>query len=571
MKNKMTPSFILVGLCLFLAAQASLIAQNHIWAKSMGSQEYDSGRAIANDGSGNVYTTGFFGGTTDFDPGAGTYNLTATSFNERDIFISKLDAAGNFLWAKQISSSKEIHSLGIVVDGTGNVYTTGWFIGNVDFDPNAGIYNLSSSNIHMVIDDIFVSKLDAAGNFVWAKNIGSKFNNRGFNIALDNSGNVYITGGGGKISPLEDVTDIFVVKLDAKGSLLWTKKMDGSDSAYGSGITVDGSGNVYLTGSFSGTVDFDPNMGNNDLTSLGETDIFLSKLDAAGNVIWVKRMGGGDHDSANSIAIDGAGNVYLTGNFRGIADFDPNGGASILTSVGLANIFISKLDGSGNLVWAKGMSGINYGYASDITVDGSGNVYTTGIFSGIVDFDPNLGNYDLTSAGQSDIFISKLDAAGNLVWARSMGGFGYDYADGIGIDGSGNVYTTGSFSGTVDFDPNAGTANLTSVRLNDIFISKLSAVISKSKDINESLKIKTFPNPFDLVLNIELPHDNILKGEVLINIYDINGKQVMNKKGIALTKGNIYSLPTPDLAPGSYLIRVQVGNNVAQNMIIKHE
>jgi len=144
-----------------------------------------------------------------------------------------------------------------------------------------------------------------------------------------------------------------------------------------------------------------------------------------------------------------------------------------LTSVGVGDIFVSKLDSSGNFVWAKNMGGLIYDYGYGIAVDSSDNVYTTGLFGETADFDPGTGTADLTSAGGDDIFVSKLDSSGNFVWAKRMGGTDYDRGYGVAVDSSGNVYTTGDFLGTADFDPGAGTANLTSAGLADIFVSKL--------------------------------------------------------------------------------------------------
>ncbi|PHX82007.1 MAG: hypothetical protein CK539_06890, partial [Flavobacteriales bacterium] len=187
---------------------------------------------------------------------------------------------------------------------------------------------------------------------------------------------------------------------------------------------------------------------------------------------WAKAMGGSSSDFSICIALDGSGNVYTTGYFGGLADFDPGAGVANLTSAGSTDIFISKLDASGNFVWANAMGGIGDDGGYSIALDGSGNVYTTGLFRGTADFDPGAGLANLTSSGTYDIFISKLDASGNFVWAKAMGGTGSESVGGsIALDGSGNVYTAGYFLGTVDFDPGAGLANLTSSGIYDIFIS----------------------------------------------------------------------------------------------------
>ncbi|MBK9256192.1 MAG: SBBP repeat-containing protein [Saprospiraceae bacterium] len=465
-------------LLLLVAGIPKSLAQDFLWAKSMGGTSSDIGIGIAVDGSGNVYTAGSFQGTADFDPGAGTANLTSAGF--QDIFVSKLDANGNFLWAKSMGGTSSDIGIGIAVDGSGNVYTTGYFNGTIDFDPGAGMVNLSSAGN----GDIFVSKLDANGNFLWAKSMGGTGEDIGRGIAVDGSGNVYTTGnfagtvdfdpGAGTANLISAGSrDIFVSKLDANGNFLWAKSMGGTGDDYAIAIAMDGSGNVYTTGNFAGTVDFDPGAGTANLISAGSRDIFVSKLDANGNFLWAKSMGGTAEDNGSGIVVDGSGNVYTMGNFQGTADFDPGAGTANLISAGSRDIFVLKLDANGNFLWAKSMGGTDIDNCYGIALDGSGNVYTTGYFQGTADFDPGAGTANLTSAGGEDIFVSKLDANGNFLWAKSIGGTATDIGVSIAVDGSGNVHTTGYFGGTVDFDPGAGTANLTSAGGEDIFVSKL--------------------------------------------------------------------------------------------------
>ena len=238
----------------------------------------------------------------------------------------------------------------------------------------------------------------------------------------------------------------------------WAKAYGGTFFDYGNSITVDNSGNVYTTGSFVGTADFDPGAGTFNLTSAGGTDVFIQKLDASGNLLWAKAFGGTSTDQSNSITVDASGNVYATGNFKGTVDFDPGAGTFNLTSAGsYDDFFVQKLDASGNFLWAKAFGGTSTDQSNSITVDASGNVYTTGSFGYTVDFDPGAGTFNLTSAGGADVFIQKLDASGNFIWAKAFGGTSTDQSNSITVDASGNVYTTGGFGNTVDFDPGAGT------------------------------------------------------------------------------------------------------------------
>jgi hypothetical protein len=517
---------------IFLLGTGISFAQSTlIWAKAIGGTETDQGSSIAVDASGNVYTTGSYEGTVDFDPGAGTFNLTAAV--NGGIFVSKLDAAGNFVWAKAMGGTGIEVGYSITIDASGNILTTGNFNGTADFDPGAGTFNLTSA---AASNDIFISKLDATGNFVWAKAMGGANTDIGRSIATDAWGYVYTTGmfvntvdfdpGAGTFNLTSaGIADIFVSKLDAAGNFVWAKAMGGTGFDIGYSIALDASGNVYTTGKFESTADFDPGVGTFNLTSAGVEDIFISKLDAAGNFVWAKSMGGTSYDHGYSIALDASGNVYTTGIFGDTIDFDPGVGTFNLTAAGQLDIFISKLDAAGNFVWVKAMGGANTDIGRSITVDASGNVYTTGEFGGTVDFDPGAGTFNLNS-GDGRIFISKLDAAGNFVWANAIGGINMANCYSIALDASGNVYTTGHFGGTADFDPGAGIFNLTAVGGSgtDIFVHKMGDVILEIVENDFATDITIYPNPSTGIF--QLTFDNMQTSNGELEIYNALGGKV---------------------------------------------
>jgi Ig-like domain CHU_C associated/Beta-propeller repeat len=449
------------------------------WAKRIGGSGFDAARSlVVDDVSGNIYTTGSFQGTVDFDPGAGTFNLTSAGNN--DVFILKLDASGNFLWAKNIGGASDENGSYIDLDASGNLYVVGSFGSIVDFDPNGGVVNLTSAGS----DDAYVLKLDASGTFLWAKSVGGTGAENATSVSIDAFGNVCVIGDfavtgdfdpGSGVANLTSVgsNDAFILKLDASGNYMWAKRF--GDIGYDSGrsITTDASGNVYATGAFQGIADFDPGAGTFNLTSAGNNDIFVLKLDASGNYVWAKNMGGTSYDSGASILTDGSGNVYTIGDLQGTGDFDPGAGTANLTAIS-NDVFLSKLDASGNYVWAKSWGGSALDYGISITMDLANNLYATGYFFGTVDFDPGAGSSNLVSYGGYDAYISKLDPSGNFVWAKQLGGTANDYGFSIKVDASSDsIYTAGFFNNTADFDPGISTFNLTSVSAADAFVHKM--------------------------------------------------------------------------------------------------
>ncbi|MFZ5799347.1 MAG: hypothetical protein ACOY3O_13140 [Thermodesulfobacteriota bacterium] len=452
-----------------------------LWAKGFGQAFNDEGYDIHVDADGNVYTTGYFRGTVDFDPGPGTVELSSAS-NSLDVFICKLDSNGGLVWARSIGGPSSDEGWGIVTDALGNVYTTGYFVGTVDFDPGAGSAPRTSEGS----SDIFISKLDGNGNFVGAWTMGGTADDYGYGILVDGGGNIYSTGyfkntvdfdpdpAIGATYPLTSagIEDIFLSKLDNSGNFVWANKIGGASADVGLGISLYSTGSVYLTGWFQGTVDF----GAEQLTSAGGSrDIYVSKLDSSGNFIWSRAMGGISEDIGQAVSVDTLGNVYSTGWFIGTADFDPGAGTANLESASpsASDIFVSKLDGDGTFVWARAMGGTAADVGYGISVDSFGNVFATGGFNGTADFDPGAGTFNLVSAGAEDIFISKLTASGHLVWAGAMGGPSADYGYDLAASADGAVHAIGSFQGTADFDPGAGTLNLTSAGFEDIFVCKL--------------------------------------------------------------------------------------------------
>ena len=553
----------------------SLNAQDLAWAVQFPGTKADDGRSVAVDPSGNVYTAGTFMGTVDFDPGPASHTLTTLNSSTADVFICKLDPSGNFLWAVKLGGEADDGVYGIAVDDLGNVYSTGYFQGTADFDPGSGYYPLHATGSGYYSDS-FISKLDASGNFVWAKQLGGTNTDEGRSISLDASGNIYTTGtfyetadfdpGPGSYNLTSiGLTDIYISKLDASGNFIWAKQIGGTTWDNSHSIRIDGAGNIYTAGFFTHTVDFDPGPGIYNLVTGSNESVFISKLDASGNFAWAKQLDGTFQNKDVGLALDENGNTYTTASFFDSTDFDPGAGTHYLTSAGADDAFICKLNASGNFVWAKKLGGDFYDESSAITLDASGNVYTTGFFYGMADFDPGPGTYNLTPAALLDIFISKLDTAGNFVWARQLGGAGFEYTNSIALDPSGNVYTTGRFEGTADFDPGAAIYNLVSAGDYDIFVHKMSQNVTAIPPVI-SPDITVSPNPTTGKFMVTIP--SLKEGEFTMKLISQSGLVVAEGNYYQSSKAGNYAMNIASLPSGIYTLLIQLNNTVIARKVV---
>jgi chitodextrinase len=390
---------------------------------------------VAVDGSGNAVVTGEFTGTVGFGGGS------LTSAGDVDIFVVKYSSAGVYAWSKRFGGTGTDRGYGVAVDSTGNVLVTGYFSGTVDF---GGGPLTSAGNA-----DIFVAKFTSAGAHVWSKRFGSTGHDFGYGIAVDRNSDLVVTGffgwfggptvdfGGGALTSAGD-TDVFLVKLSATGTHLWSKRMGGTGGDRGLGIAIDQSGNVAVTGTFTATASF----GGASLTSRGLRDIFIAEYSSSGAHLWSKGFGDVSDDSGNSIAMDASGNVIATGNFYGTVDF----GGGPLDDVGAGNMFLAKFTPTGAHIWSKRF-GQGNNTALGVATDPTGNILLTGSIVSDTDFG---GGY-LSGNGSWDIFVAKLSASGAHLWSRRFGPLWDDHGNAVTTDSNGNIIVTGDFYESVDF------------------------------------------------------------------------------------------------------------------------
>jgi hypothetical protein len=445
------------------------------WAVSTGNTGDDISRDIAVDSLGNVYSCGNFQGTVDFDPGPGISSLSATGSNA--FFIQKLDANGGFLWAVHVDAPNGIS--GLTVDQDQNVIATGNYSGTADFDPGIGTTVLSAT-----ATDIFILKLNSNGILIWAKSVGGSSSEHGSAIVTDQIGSIYLTGSfqsssmdfdpGIGVYNLSSAGsgDCFILSLDVNGNFVYAKAFGGTDHDVAYDIALDEGIAIYVTGTYTGTADFDPSIAVLSRTSNGGNDAFVISLDLLGNINWVNTFGGIGGELSRSIATDLDGNIYTAGSFNDLIDFDENGSGYNVTSNGSYDAFLLKLDLNGGFTWVNtfGSSGTDMGHA--VSIDSVKNVYYSGRFSGIVDFDPSASILDLTSTAlNSSPFIVKTDSINNFSWALTFNTDNQIYEANIALhDG---IYFSAGFMDNLDADPNIPVANLVSNGVRDICMVKL--------------------------------------------------------------------------------------------------
>ncbi len=482
---------------LFLLTYLMCNAQSETleWAlKFGGDSEFlaveEDARQVVTDTDGNVYVTGSYSGTVDFDPGDGVENLNSPNdpVFQRGTFILKLSSDGELIWAKQITGNDLVRGWEIALDDAGNVYIGGTFEGTADFDPGPGVYNLTTDPVYATM--LFVVKLTNSGEFIWGRHYASGGTKLFFDMDIDPSGNVLLAGGFSGTTDFDPGPGIvlrtsmgaaifsfdgFLLKLDSSGDFIWVQVFAGPNESSVRSVTVDDSGNLYCAGTFNGSVDLDPGDGLLEFTA-DFTDCYMVKLDPSGNLIWGKTITGTGVESASSIKMDGNGDLLLAGHHSGTSDFDPGENEYNLISAGSFDVFVAKFTGNGDLIWAKGMGGTSVEQNAHLAIGSMDEVIVTGIFRGLADFDPGNETFTLqsTSIDQYDGFVSKLDTDGNFLIAYGVTGPRQNLSHGIATDEAGSIYTVGSFEARASFGKQDEPYELISSGISDSYILKMS-------------------------------------------------------------------------------------------------
>jgi hypothetical protein len=394
---------------------------NPLWAYSIGGQRTDEVLGVATDPLGNVYACGHFRDTVDFNPGAGVFNLISTlnplGFFQEDGFVVKYDSAGNFRWAVQIPGPRVQQCTTVVADAMGNVYVAGDFTDTLDLDPGAPVVQRVAAS---TATDMFLIKLDSSGNYVWGFTLGAGYAERAATLCIDPNGDILLGGTFGQTVDFDpgsgtstlnagNSEDGFIAKYSPSGNLIWVINM--ASNPGGSGVEkliTDPAGTIYVTGLFSMTCNFNMQNPGDTLVSKGIYDAFIGKYSSTGQYIWVKGYGGTADDRFHVTALSGYDKLFTTGRLADTIDFDPGPGISNLISLGSGDAYLLELDSAGNFVSVGQMGGTGNDYGRGIVVDAASRVVSGGFFMGTGDFNPGAGQYNMTSAGSQDMYLTIL-------------------------------------------------------------------------------------------------------------------------------------------------------------------
>jgi hypothetical protein len=369
---------------------------------------------------------------------AGSYFVVVTNgFGGVTSSIATLTVLTNsqpppFQWVNSVAGLADDVAESVKVDAAGNAYVAGFFSAPISFG------NTNLSPVGFI--DAFVAKYDPRGVCVWARRPGGR------SLALDPAGNVLVSGEyfgtvafGPTVATSAGGADIFLLKYDNAGTLLWSRQFGGTQDDNGSRVATDAAGNIYVAGDFRLSVAF----GTNTLTSAGGSDFYLLKFDPSGALLWARQAGGAGNESNARVAVDAAGNALVTGAFQGTATF----GTNTLASLGGNDVFIAKFDPAGNVLWARRAGGSGDDLGNELTVGPAGSVFVAGEFTGVAGF----GTTNLNGLGGTDAFVAQYDAAGALVRLWHVGSAGEDRARGVGVDAAGNLHVHGEFTGTLTY------------------------------------------------------------------------------------------------------------------------
>lgn len=444
------------------------------WGLNLGNQDNQYLYSIDSDSKGDFYVCGAFEGTVDFDPGLDTFELV--SKGKTDLFVAKYSANGDFRWGFSMGNSNFDSGSKLHVDAFDNVYYFGRN-SNYDFDPTTATGKASSSN------GGFVTKYDSAGNYLWAlstggsevagfstDDIGNLYLTGDFTGKSDfdpSTSTYYLTG--------NSTDDVYLSKLDSTGKFVWAKGFGGSSFDRGYRIGVDEDYGVYVGGTFEGRIDFDPSSKQHIVTSYyNGKDAYVAKFDSTGSFKWVYNVPDRWGSFLDGLAVDDSNNVFISGDYGGYCDFDPSAAFDSSSSYNIVgDAYLIKLDSSGDYKWALRSKNSDRSRGFNIETDAFGNCYQFAEFRGNIDIKPGVKGFQLKADGRDDMYVLKVNPAGVPIWVGHLTSTSYQGGIALGLDKDRNLFVGGYFYGTIDLDPDpAQSANFKSAGGADMYIVK---------------------------------------------------------------------------------------------------
>ena len=511
-----------------------LKGQSFDWAIMAGGEGTNQAYAITTDNAGNSYVTGWFSESAHFG------DIVLSSEGGKDVFLARYNNNGEVIWAKKAWGPASNTAAGICLDDNGFSIITGWFAGSIHFDDIV----LESQGSF----DMFVAKFDGEGNVIWAKSAGGEGDDYGNRLTTNPEGDILVSGsfrytahfGEEMTLTSEGNRDIFIANYQNNGDFQWVKKAGGKGEDRAYGIVSNNDGAIYFTGVFNGMAFFDEE----EVMSNSFLSTYIAKMDAGGNMLWVRKGTGDANDYARGfgIGIDSEGYIYNNGTFSGSLHF---GDETVEASGGQFDFdtYLVKYNHEGTLEWLRRSGGYGTDQGREMFTDAQGNSFVTGFFSNAADF----GGHMLESIGKSDVFIAKYNWAGEVQWAKRAGGEYLDYGYGISSGNPENnlLYICGNFQEEAFFDD----IEITGWASFDMFVASLNYdndFVAESKNA----RLSVFPNPSHGTFQLRFKTQ---QQAITVQIFSMDGKMVFKKHLTGIQ--NRIKLKT-DLATGVYHLHI---------------